>query len=504
MSICIHCGHDHDATAGVCTGAKHDLGAASPAPQKTLFGFAPAPIPPLSKRAGPRPGLAATILLSPVKLPAPKAPLPRLPSEDEARRNPDIVVTLEVSAPVTQPPPARPAANPPGGLPPIFPGSDTTVDLPDVDLPLDLPVMTDTVAAEVPEGTPTDLPPPGSGPRFALPGENSPANPRAQSGRPAAGNFAERLAADAKSVFDLLNWASSTYLGKPKPFFLLAAFLILPASVLQSCLLTGLAQGPSTLAMGPGTTTVDFSARKAELAARIQESLARGQTDRQAAAELATLTTAESVRLPLANVEAREGAGWVREKLALFIQGLLLLGLAFPVACGALAIALYDHESGAAPPAFADIWPILVARGELFLVSLLPAALLVALGNALFILPGLVLSVLFLFVPHVVLFEKKGGRTALERSVELARGDAIRTVLVFASFAVAGALVAVLAELLLPTTGSRSVAFLHFVAVDLLTVALLPIPALVLARLYLDLRGRSGASPERLARAARD
>ena len=96
------------------------------------------------------------------------------------------------------------------------------------------------------------------------------------------------------------------------------------------------------------------------------------------------------------------------------------------------------------------------------------------------------------------------GRSVLERSVELARGDAIRTVLVFTSFAVAGALVAVLAELLLPTTGSRSVAFLHFLAVDLFTVAVLPIPALVLARIYLDLRGRSGASPERLARAARD
>jgi hypothetical protein len=47
------------------------------------------------------------------------------------------------------------------------------------------------------------------------------------------------------------------------------------------------------------------------------------------------------------------------------------------------------------------------------------------------------------------------------------------------------------------------VAFLHFIACDLLAVAVLPIPGLVLARVYLDLRARSGSSSEALSRAAR-
>jgi hypothetical protein len=47
------------------------------------------------------------------------------------------------------------------------------------------------------------------------------------------------------------------------------------------------------------------------------------------------------------------------------------------------------------------------------------------------------------------------------------------------------------------------VVFLHFVTSDLLSVAILPVPALMLARIYMDLRLRAGATPERLSRAAR-
>jgi hypothetical protein len=470
--------------------------------QKTVLGVPFAATLPAPKSASAR--LAATLLAPAAKVPAPAAPIPRLPSEAEVRQNPNLVITLDVAPPPRRAVPSNPARNSPDDLPPTLPGSDTTVDLPNVDIPVDLPATAAAGSAlGVAEGTPTDLPPPGSGPRFALPEPpaGDPADPDSRSARQATGSFGERLAADVRSVVDLLGWAATLYLGRPQPFFLLAVFLVLPASILQSCLVAGIASRSVSLA--PGIATVDFSARKAELAARIQEGQTRGQIDRQAVAELAALTTVETAHLPLAGVEVRESAGWLRERLALFIQGLLVLGLAFPVACGVLAIALFDRESGAALPAFADVWPILVSRGELFLVSLLPAALLVAMGNALYVLPGLLLAVLFLFVPHVVLFEKKGGRTALLRSIELAKSDATRTVLTFVTFALAGAVVAVFTQLLLPTMASRSVAFLHYLTVDLLSVALLPIPALVLARVYLDLRGATGAGPERLSRAAR-
>jgi hypothetical protein len=278
---------------------------------------------------------------------------------------------------------------------------------------------------------------------------------------------------------------------------------VLPASVLQSCLLAGVAPGPEAGALALKVTTVDFSTRKAALAARIQASQARGEIDKQAAAELAALTTVETAQAPAIEEKSREGRGWIREHLALLIQGLLIFGLAVPIACGALAIAAADQLGGAALPGFDDVWPILLARAELFLISLLPAALLVAAGNALFVLPGLVLGVLFVFVPHAVLFEKRGGRPALVRSIELVRSDPVRVVLAFLSFALLGFVAATLTELLLPTSGSRAVVFLHFIISDLLSVAILPVPALILARIYLDLRSRSGASPERLSRAAR-
>jgi hypothetical protein len=345
----------------------------------------------------------------------------------------------------------------------------------------------------------------GKGRRFVLPQAKTDAKADVSSGeaRSATGSLSDRLTADARSVFSLLQWAVGEYLRKPKTFFLLAALLVLPASILESCLVAGVVRGPEASLRASAGTTVDFSARKAALAARIQASQARGEIDKQAAAELAALTAVETTHvLPPAGYPG-EGGAWLRERLALLIQGLLLFGLAFPMACGVLAIAVADLKGGGAPPEFGDVWPIMVARGELFLVSLVPAALLVAMASAVFVLPGLILSMLFIFVPHVVLFEKRGGRDALLRSIELVRKDAVRVVLACLSLALAGFIATTLSELLLPTSGSRAVIFLHFVATDLVTVAVLPVPAMMLARVYLDLRSRTGTSPQRLSRAAR-
>ncbi len=375
-----------------------------------------------------------------------------------------------------------------------------------IDTPVDLPSPPGAGFASgnapLPTGeTPTDLPPPGKGRPFALP---QPAN-GATSGearRTKSGSFPERLTADARGVLDLFQWAVGTYLRKPAPFFVLVAMLVLPASVLQSCLLAGVARGPDASVFAKSGATVDFSARKAALAARIQASQAKGEIDKQAAAELAALTAVETTQGRAPEERPGEGSG-LREKLALLIQGLLLFGMAFPVACGTLAVATADTQGGGALPSIGDLWPILLARGELFLVSLIPAALLVAVGNALFVLPGLLSSALFVFVPHAVLFEKRGGRAALSRSIELVRSDAVRVALAFLSFALLGFVAATLTELVLPTSGSRAVVFLHFIASDLLAMAVLPVPAMVLARIYIDLRARTGANPERLSRAAR-
>lgn len=472
---------------------------------KTMFGVPPAPIPVGARHdAAPasRSSFAATILTPSARLPSPKNPLPRLPSAEEARQNPNLVISLDVTPPPGQPSPTHARGNA-ADVATSLAGPNTTADVPGEAIPVDLPPAAGSgIPVERAEGPLTDLPSSGRAPRVALPDlpDSTRADASGASARRAAGSLAERLAANVKSIIELLAWAATTYLRSPKAYFLLAALLVMPASILQSCLVAGVVS--RTTSLPAHLATVDFSARKAELAARIQESQARGQIDQLAVAELATLTAAETAHGPVPSVKPNSGASWVRIRLALLIQGLLVLGLAFPMACGALAIAFFDQQSGAAMPAFADIWPILLARGELILVSLLPAALLVALGNALFVLPGLLMSVLFLYLPHVVLFEKKGGRLALRRSIDLTKSDPIRTVLTFMAFALAGAAVALLTELLLPTSGSRAVAFLHFIACDFIAVAVLPIPALVLARLYLDLRGRT-TSALRLSHAAR-
>jgi hypothetical protein len=383
--------------------------------------------------------------------------------------------------------PAAPPAKGPvaSDTPPSLEREDTAVDLP----------------PRSPSGIRHNgVPPAGSGKRFTLPQPPDAAQTGTGDGE---APFSDRLVSDTKSIIELLHWALTAYLRHPKPLLVLAAFLIFPASLLESCLVAGITGGTADQVRMVDTTTVDFTKRRAELATRIQASQARGQIDKQAAAELAALTAVEATPPPTTDVVLHRGASWLREKLANLIQGLLLFGLAFPIAYGALSIATIDRLGGASLPSFGDIWPILVARSELFLVSLIPAALLVAVGNALFILPGLVLSVLFLFVPQVVLFEKRSGRAALLRSIDLVKSDAIRVVLAFLSFALTGFAAATLTELFIPPGGDRAVVFVHFVIGDLLAVAVLPIPAMVLARLYLDLRARKGLTPEQLSRAAR-
>jgi hypothetical protein len=128
---------------------------------------------------------------------------------------------------------------------------------------------------------------------------------------------------------------------------------------------------------------------------------------------------------------------------------------------------------------------------------------LVALGGALFLLPGLVVATLLLFVPVVVLFERFAGKAALLRSMALVRTDAVRVIVVMLAAAVLGAAASGLAELATPESSRRIMVFLRLFLGDLLMIVGLPVPALAAARLYLDLRSREGVDAPALARAAR-
>ncbi len=520
VSICIYCGQDHVAGLRICPRTGKNLGNGAQASQKTLFGVAPpsAPLAAASRKLTPlavslpppnpiskgSPSLALSKTMfgmaspKPARnIPAPAPPpVPRLPTEQEARDNPELVISLDVTPPAGYPVKTTPA--PRAASPPAMKVGEPPVDLPPPTY-LAAPMAS---PPEAPSGehprvdSPVDLPVVGNGARFVLPQpdqETARQTPRESS----------RIVRDARMVFGLVGWATGNYLRNLQPFFLLAILLVLPASMVESCLLAAAMPSAEPTLLGKGSATVDFSARKAELAVRIQQSQASGQIDPKATAELAALTSVETAAVPLAKAQDHEGSGWLRARLAALIQGFLMFGLALPLALAALALATVDQEARIALPGLADVWPILLARAELFWVALLPAALLVALGHALFVLPGLALSVLFIFLPHVVLFEKRRGRAALERSLELVKTDARRAVLAFLLFGLAGVAAAMLAELLFPPSGSRAVVFVHFLFADLLAAMLLPVPAMVLARLYLDIRARTGGVAERLSRAAR-
>jgi hypothetical protein len=363
----------------------------------------------------------------------------------------------------------------------------------------------DTAVDPVPVDLPAVFVPVAASPRQPSPGT---------AGLPGRGGMAlrqlpwwARVSADALAALRLLAEAIVLYRRDWRPLLLLAAILLLPVTAAKSCMVAAVMGSavPSPLVDG-SAATVDFSRVKQELARRIEANRAKGKIDGAATAELAALQTvaaasavgagaAVDVPSPVA-VAAR----WLAAVLA---TTFLVFGLAVPLAYATLTVALVDQRAGAPLPSFIDVAVLLWRRRLRFVTALLPAAALVALGSAWFFLPGLLAATLFLFVPVVVLFERAASKAALVRSVALVRTDAVRVVVVVLAAVALSAGFLVLAELVMPEGGRRSMVFLRAFLGDLLMIAVFPVPALAVARLYIDLRGREGVAAAALAQAAR-
>jgi hypothetical protein len=309
------------------------------------------------------------------------------------------------------------------------------------------------------------------------------------------------------SALRLLAGAIMFYLRAWRPLLLLVAILLLPVTSAKSCIVAAVMGSamPSPLVEG-SATTVDFSRAKQELAGRVQASRAQGKIDKAATAELAALEAVsaagavgaeDTVQVPSGSAVA---ARWLA---AVLLTGFLVFGLAVPLAYATLTVALVDQRAGAPLPSFVDLGVLLWRRRLRFITALLPAAALVAVGGALFLLPGLVAAVLLLFVPVVVLFERASGKAAFLRSMALVRTDAVRVIVVTLAAAVLAAAFSGLADLAMPESSRRIMVFLRVFLADLLMIVSFPVPALAAARLYLDLRGREGVDAAALARAAR-
>ena len=188
--------------------------------------------------------------------------------------------------------------------------------------------------------------------------------------------------------------------------------------------------------------------------------------------------------------------------LSVYVFGLLgtavtaffLYGIIVPLTNGALTISVADRVLGGNAE-WREVWMLLFRRLGKLLSAVIPAAIGVALGFVFFVIPGLILGLLFAFVSPVVLIEGIGGRAALERSIALVRSDWLRVTLVVLVFGLLRGIAQLLASALVPP----SAIFVSSLFGDLITMVLLPVPVLGMVLLYFDVRRkRDNFTPDHL------
>jgi len=254
--------------------------------------------------------------------------------------------------------------------------------------------------------------------------------------------------APEKGVADILAEAFALYRTHAKPLLITCALLFVPASIIKSLALAAI--------LGPTVALVAATDPTALLAGGLSVYLF---------GLLGTLVT------------------------AFFLYGIIV-----PLTNGALTISVADRVLGGNAE-WREVWMLLFRRLGKLLSAVIPAAFLVALGFVLFVIPGLVLGLLFAFVSPVVLIEGIGGRAALERSVALVRSDWLRVTLLVLVFGILRGVAQLLASALIPQTAI----FASSLFGDLITMVLLPVPVLGMVLLYFDVRRkRDNFTPDNL------
>jgi hypothetical protein len=251
-----------------------------------------------------------------------------------------------------------------------------------------------------------------------------------------------------KGVADILAEAFQLYRTHAKPLLVTCALLFVPASIIKSLALAAI--------LGPTAALVAAADPTAMLAGGLSVYLF---------GLLGTLVT------------------------AFFLYGIIV-----PLTNGALTISVADRVLGGNAE-WREVWMLLFRRLGKLLSAVIPAAFLVALGFVFFVIPGLVLGLLFAFVSPVVLIEGIGGRAALERSVTLVRSDWLRVALLVLVFGILRGVAQILASALIP----RTAIFASSLFGDLITMILLPVPVLGMVLLYFDVRRkRDNFTPDNL------
>jgi hypothetical protein len=301
-----------------------------------------------------------------------------------------------------------------------------------------------------------------------------------------------------KGVADILVEAFQLYRTHARALLMTCALLIVPASLVKSSALAWIA-GPTAEVASATIGDMQGLVQRADAARRdLADAYARHadpQTiDHLQREQQAILSEMSSVPLDAARNNVGNFGMYMLGLLGTLLTAFFLYGIIVPLTNGALTIAVADRVLGG-NAGWREIWMLLFRRVGKLAAALIPAALLIALGFVFFVIPGIVLALLFAFVSPVVMIEGLGGRAALRRSVELVRADWLRVALVVIVFGVINAAARILARALVP----HAAVFLDSFLGDLFTMILLPVPVLGAVLLYFDVRRkREGFTPDHL------
>jgi hypothetical protein len=312
-------------------------------------------------------------------------------------------------------------------------------------------------------------------------------NPAGPEKEPAAQSEpSERPTPPEKGLADLLAEAFRLYRANARPVLLICALLFVPMSFAKSCAVSALL-GPR-LAADAESEVVGLS--RAVKASR--QALDDAYLRHADAETIGRLEHEHQKRLEELSGEAdqlaRGGPGrftlWVLGLLAALVSA-LAFAITVPLVGGALTIAVADRLDGGRA-GWIESWMLLVGRVGGLLGAVVPAAGLIAIGLALWVIPGLVIAAAFALVAQVAVIEGLGGAAALRRGVELVGADWLRVALLMGLFAALTWAARWIAALIVP---DRAL-FLTSLVGDLLTLAVMPLPLIAGALLYLDVRRR--------------
>jgi hypothetical protein len=284
-----------------------------------------------------------------------------------------------------------------------------------------------------------------------------------------------------KGLADILGESFRLYRAHARPVLLICALLFVPASLAKSCVTSALL-APKLAAGSPAK--VAELARSAETAGR---ALADAYAHHADTDVIARLQRENQQRLEEI-ARAADAPGQFTLSL-LGVLAALVSALAFatavPLTAGALTIAVADRLTGGRT-GWVEAWMLLVGRLGGLVAAVVPAAGLIAIGHALWVIPGLVVAFCFALVAPVAVIEGLGGAAALRRSVQLVGSDWLRVALLLAVFLALTWAARLLADLVVPDTAL----FMTGLVGDLLTLAVMPLPLIAGTLLYLDLRKR--------------